>query len=105
MALLTGIDVTFKSSARLLISTLEKIFLRSPNTSEPSLTSRLKTISRDSWSKLTVCKRQPRSSATYLKLTPKAENIHSFKRGAPKLIKQKVTAFEHPVEEMNLAVA
>ena len=35
----------------------------------------------------------------------KAEKGHSFKRQAPNLIRQKVTAYERPVEEMILAVA
>ena len=34
----------------------------------------------------------------------KADAVHSFKRQAPMLIRQKVTAYEHPVEEMVINV-
>ena len=34
----------------------------------------------------------------------KADAVHSFKRNAPSLIKQKVTAYERPVEEMVINV-
>jgi len=34
----------------------------------------------------------------------KADAVHSFKRQAPVLIKQKVTAYERPVEEMVINV-
>ena len=34
----------------------------------------------------------------------RADAVHSFKRQAPELIKQKVTAYERPVEEMVINV-
>ncbi len=42
--------------------------------------------------------------ANIKKKLDKADAVHSFKRQAPVLIKQKVTAYERPVEEMVINV-